>query len=134
MKPFELEKTLKLFFSDDSADQLAQAYLLLSGLENMRVEQGNESNTLIIHYSIEHYSLEGLEKALLKEGFQFKEKNWRDKLDEILIHYCEDVQYHNLHTPEHITKKNQSDVFAKAYEHQAHGDHDATPSELREVK
>ena len=60
MKPFELEKTRKLFFSDDSADQLAQAYLLLSGLENMRVEQGNENNTLIIHYSIEHYSLEGL--------------------------------------------------------------------------
>ena len=134
MRAFDIEKTRKLIFADDSPAQLEQAYLLLSGLENMKVERGEQANMLVVHYSLEHYSLEGLEKALTQEGFHFKEKNWHEILDDLFIHYCEDVQYHNLSTPEHPTKQNQADVFAQAYDHHQHGDRDATPNELREYK
>lgn len=133
MNPFELQKTRELVFSDDPSCQVEQAYLLLSGMENMKVERGAHANSLIIHYSLEHYTHEGLEHALLKEGFHFKE-NLLDKFHKHLVHYCEDVQYHNLSTPEHPTKKNESEVFAQVYEHHPHGNHDDTPKDLREYK
>jgi hypothetical protein len=39
-----------------------------------------------------------------------------------------------LSTPEHVTKKNESEVFAQVYEHHPHGNHDDTPKDLREYK
>ena len=120
-------------FGDDPSNQLEQAYLLLSGLENFHVERGSQSNSLLIRYSVQHYSLEALEKALVREGFRLKE-SLLDKLRKQLIHYCEDVQYHNLKTPEPRTKNNSQEIFVKAYGHHPHGNHDDTPKELREFK
>jgi len=97
----------------------------LSGLDDLQVENGPTSNSLLIRYSVEHYSLEGLEKALLEEGFTFN-YGWIRKLKNGFIHYCEDVQYHNLKSPEPRTKNNSQEVFVKAYEHHPHGDHDYT--------
>ncbi len=133
MNPFELQKTRELFFSEEPFCQLEQAYLLLSSMENMKVERGSQPNSLIIHYSLEHYTHEGLEQALLKEGFHFKE-GFFDKVIKQVVHYCEDVQYHNLSTPEHPTKKNESEVFAQVYDAHPHGNHDAPPKDLREYK
>ncbi len=133
MNPFELQKQRELIFSATPVDQLEQAYLLLSGLENFHVERGGLPNTLIICYSVLHYSLEGLEKALAKEGFQLRYTGF-GKLKRHLIHYCEDVQYHNLKIPEHNTKSPHPEIFVKAYEHHPHGDHDDTPKDLREFK
>jgi hypothetical protein len=133
MNPFELQKTRELYFSDEPANQLQQAYLLLSGMENMKVERGSETNCLIIHYSLEHYTHEGLEKALNKHGFHFKE-SLLDKVAKHFVHYCEDVQYHNLSTPEHATKKNESEVFAQVYEQHPHVSHDTPPKDTREYK
>lgn len=133
MNPFELLKTRELFFAEEPASQVEQAYLLLSGMENMKVERGHLANSLIIHYNLEHYTHEGLENALTKEGFHFKE-SLLDKVHKQMVHYCEDVQYHNLSTPEHPTKKNESEVFAKVYEQHQHGNHDDTPKDQREYK
>jgi len=133
MNPFELQKERVLVFGDDPSNQLEQAYLLLSGLENFHVERGSQSNSLLIRYSVQHYSLEALEKALVREGFRLKE-SLLDKLRKQLIHYCEDVQYHNLKTPEPRTKNNSQEIFVKAYGHHPHGNHDDTPKELREFK
>ena len=131
--PFELLKTRELFFSEEPASQVKQAHLLLSGMENLKVEPGTHPNSLIIHYSLEHYTQEGLENALTKEGFHFKE-SLLDIVHKHLVHYCEDVQYHNLSTPEHPTKKNESEVFAKVYGQQQHENHDDTRKDLREYK
>ena len=131
--PFELLKTRELFFSVEPSSQVSQAYLLLSGMENMKVEMGTVANSLIIHYSLEHYTHEGLENALTKEGFHFKE-TLLDKVHKHMVHYCEDVQCHNLTTPEHPTKKNESEVFAKVYGHQQHESHDELRKDLREYK
>lgn len=122
-----------LFFAAEPAGQLERALALLGGLENLQVEISSEPNRLRISYSLRDYSLEGLEAALKKAGFCFKE-NLLDKLSKKLIYYCEEVQYHNLSTPEHLTKSNTPVIFAKLYENHPHGDHDDTPKELRENK
>lgn len=122
-----------LFFAEEPAGQLERAYALLSGLENLRTEKGAEANSLRVTYNLRDYSLSGLETALKKAGFCFKE-NLLDKLGRKFIYYCEEVQYHNLNTPEHLTKSNTPVVFAKLYENHPHGDHDDTPKELREYK
>ncbi len=133
MNPFELHKQRVLVFADQPENQIEQAFLLLSGLDNMQVENGPTSNSLVIRYSVRHYSLEGLEKALIKEGFIFN-YGWLRKLKNGFVHYCEDVQYHNLKSPEPRTKNNSQEVFVKAYEHHPHGDHDDTPLDTREAK
>jgi len=122
-----------LFFAEEPSGQIERAYTLLCGLDNLQVSKGSESNSLRISYSLRDYSLEGLEAALKNAGFCFKE-NLLDKLGKKFIYYCEEVQYHNLNTPEHLTKSNTPVVFAKLYENHPHGDHDDTPKELRENK
>ncbi|HUX90185.1 MAG TPA: hypothetical protein VMV48_05790 [Gallionellaceae bacterium] len=122
-----------LFFAEEPAGQLERAHALLGGLENLAIEKVAEPNRLRISYSLRDYSLEGLEAALKKAGFCFKE-NLLDKLGRKFIYYCEDVQYHNLNTPEHLTKSNTPVIFAKLYENHPHGDHDDTPKELRDNK
>lgn len=132
MNPFEIQKSRTLTFAGGEA-QLSQAYELLSNLENMRVERCPQANTLRIHYSLEHYSLEGLEKALINEGFRFAD-SWPQRLYKVLLRYIEGVQYHNLGTPEHQVKNNHPEIFAQAYDQHAHGDRDETPKEMREYK
>ena len=122
-----------LYFATEPAGQIERAYALLNGLEKLRVEKCTVPTKLRISYSLRDYSLEGLEGALKKAGFCFKE-NLLNKLSKQLIYYCEDVQYHNLNTPEHLTKSNTPVIFAKLYEKHPHGDHDDTPKELREYK
>jgi hypothetical protein len=125
MNPFELQKERVLVFGDKPANQVDQAFSLLGALNKFHVEKIPSRNSLLIRYSVEHYSLEGLEKALIKEGFNFN-YSLLGKLKQTLIHYCEDVQYHNLKSPEPRTKNNSQEVFVKAYEQHQHGDHDNT--------
>lgn len=122
-----------LYFAAEPAGQLERAHALLLGLKNLQVDKGAEPDSLRISYSLRDYSLEGLEAALKNAGFSFKE-NLLDKLGKKFIFYCEEVQYHNLNTPEHLTKSNTPVIFAKLYENHPHGDHDDTPKELREYK
>lgn len=122
-----------LFFAEEPAGQLERAYALLLGLKNLQVDKGSEPCSLRISYSLRDYSLEGLEAALKEAGFSFRE-NLLDKLGKKFIFYSEEVQYHNLNTPEHLTKSNTPVIFAKLYENHPHGDHDDTPKELREYK
>ena len=133
INPFELQKERLLIFSAEPANQIFQAYLLLIGLDYFHVEKGPKPNSLLIRYSVQHYSLEALEKALTREGFRL-EYHLIDQIKKQLIYYCEDVQYHNLKTPEPRTKNNSQEIFVKAYELHPHGNHDDTPKELREFK
>jgi hypothetical protein len=129
----EINKQHVLYFAAEPAGQIERAYKLLNGLENLKVEMGSEPDSLRISYSLLDYSLERLENALILEGFCFRE-SMLHKLGKKLIYYCEDVQYHNLNTPEHLTKSNHPRIFTKIYDQHPHGDHDETPKELREYK
>lgn len=131
--PFETDKQRELFFASDPPGQAERAYELLRGLDGLKVEYGSQPNSLRISYSLVDYSLDGLEQALHKEGFRFDD-GVLQQISKKLIHYCEDVQYHNLNTPEHKTKSREREIFVKVYDQHAHGDHDDTPQDLREIK
>lgn len=131
--PPDAVKQRELVFSATPAGQVERAFELLSGLSDLRVERGTRPGRLLVSYSLLDYSLEGLEHALLKEGFQL-EDSALDQIGKKLIYYREEVEYHNLNVPERHNSARNREIFVKAYEHHLHGDHDDTPPELREYK
>ncbi len=131
--PPEALKHRELVFADPPPGQAERAYALLKGLDRFHVERGGDPNSLHISYSLADYSLEGVEQALIKEGFSLDDTAL-NQIERKLIHYRERVEYHNLNIPEWPAKGRDREAFAKAYEHHLHGDHDDTPPELREYK
>lgn len=131
--PFNLDKKRELIFSAEPDGQIEQAFLLLSGLPNCKVEPGSQPNRLLVTYNLHDYTLEGLETALTNEGFVL-DNSLSHSISRKIIYYCEDTTCHNMDIPVHPTKQNQSGVFVKAWEEQPHGDRDDTPPELRDYK
>lgn len=129
----ELEKQREIVFSDDLPGQADRAFQLLSGLPNCRVEHGETKNSLCVSYSLEHYTLEGLENALTEVGFSLDQSMLRS-IERNVIYYSEDTICHNMDIPMQLTKKKIREVFVKAYDQEPHGDHDETPPELRDYK
>ena len=133
INPFDLDKQRELIFSTEPPGQAEQAYLLLSGLPNCVVKRGDTPNSLRISYNLHDYTLEGLETALIEEGFHF-DNSLLHSISRKIIYYCEDTTCHNMDIPVHPTKQNQRGIFIKAWEEQPHGDRDETPSELRDYR
>lgn len=131
--PFELQKIRDLVFASEPLGQADRAFDLLDGLQSFKVEKTDDPARLRIHYSLLDYTLEGLELALSNEGF-ILDNSLSMMMARKLVYYCEEVQYHNLDTPEHPVKSHGREIFVKVYDHHAHGDHDDTPRELREFK
>ena len=129
----ELNKRRDIVFNAEPPGQTERAHLLLSGLPGCKVEYGDIPNVLIVSYNLRRYTLEGLENGLAEEGFQLDHSPLHS-ISRKIIYYCEDTICHNLDIPAHPTKKNEREVFVKAYEHEPHGDHDDTPPEFRDYK
>jgi len=129
----ELNKQRDIVFDSAYPGQTERALVLLSGLTDCKVEQGDSPNTLRVSYNLYQYTLEGIENGLAQEGFHLDNSPLHN-IGRKVIHYCEDTICHNLDIPTHPTKKNEREVFVKAYNRQPHGDHDDTPPELREYK
>jgi len=115
---FELNKQHDIVFSAEPSGQVERAYQRLS---------------LRVSYNLHHYTLEGLENGLTEQGFHL-DHSILHNVGRKIIYYCEDTICHNLDIPAHPTKKNEREVFVKAYSKGPHGDHDDTPPELREYK
>jgi len=133
INPSETQKRRELFFSAEPPGQAGRAYDLLKGLDDLQVEPGSQANSLVINYSLLDYSLKGLENGLIREGFSFDD-SLLHQLNRKLAHYGEEMQYHNLNTPELPVKSREREIFVRVYENHPHGDHDDTPQELREYK
>lgn len=131
--PSELNRQHDIVFDAESSNQIERAYLLLIGLPNCLVEYGEIPNSLRVSYNLRHYTLEGLENGLIEQGFRLNNGPLHS-IGRKVIYYCEDTLCHNLDIPVHPTKKNEREVFVKAYGDQPHGDHDDTPPELRDYK
>ncbi len=129
----ELEKQREIVFSEDLPGQADRAFQILSGLPNCKVEHGETMNSLRVSYSLEHYTLEGLENALTEVGFSLDQSMLRS-IERNVIYYSEDTICHNMDIPMQLTKKKIREVFVKAYDQEPHGDHDETPPELRDYK
>jgi hypothetical protein len=134
INPCDMHKKRELVFANEPADQVVKAYMLLDGLADCEVQHSEKTNTLVVGYSLEHYTLEGLERALTEQGFVL-DNNLLQRITRQVIYYCEDTELHNMGIPDHPTKKQEMEVFVQAYDHALHGDHDeTTPPELRRYK
>ena len=129
----ELNKQRDIVFSAEPPGQIARAFTLLSGLPGCKAEYSDTPNALRVSYNLHHYTLEGLEKGLTEEGFHLDHSPLHNIARQV-IYYCEDTTCHNMDIPVYPTKNNQREVFIKAYDHELHGDHDDTPTELRDYK
>lgn len=132
LNPFELHKTREITFSSEHPDDAARAQLLLIGLPDLTVEQ-TAPCVLKVSYNLHNYTLEGIEAAMVEEGFRL-DHSLLHSIGRKVIYYCEDTTCHNLDIPVHPTKMNQQTVFSSAYEHQHHADNDDIPTELRDLK
>ena len=129
----DLNKRRDIVFSAEPPGQIARAFQLLSGLPDCKVEYGDTPLALRVSYNLRHYTLEGLENGLAEEGFHLDHSPLHSIARQI-VYYCEDTLCHNLDIPAYPTKKNEREVFIKAYDHELHGDHDDTPPELRDYR
>lgn len=129
----ELHKQRVIVLTESPAGQAERAISFLSCLSECEVEPGDAQNELLVSYNLRHHTLEKLEALLIEEGFQL-EQSMLLNIERNIIHYCEDTICHNMDVPSHPTKKNERDVFVKAYEQKPHGDQDDTPPELLELK
>jgi hypothetical protein len=125
-------KHREIRFSKLKPDQVEQAFVLLAGLDGLTVAPGTVANGLSVWYEITDYSMQGLETALIDQGFHL-ESSLYCKLVRALVYFVEETQLRNMRQPERLIKKSH-EVYSKAWDHHPHGDHDDTPVDLREQK
>lgn len=131
MRPCDLEKNREIVFHHMPAGQAARALTLLQGLDGLIVEAAQGPNHLRVRYHVCEYTLEGLETALVSEGFHL-DNSLLSKLKRALAYFCESVQRSNVKANEPDIKSQQA--FMKVYENHLHGDRDDTPEEWRDYK
>jgi hypothetical protein len=129
----ELDKQRDIFFSPLHENQVERARQFLSDLPDCGVKQGDAQNSLIISYNLHQHTLKKLEGLLVENDFHLDHSVLRN-IERNVIHYCEDTICHNMDVPVHPTKKNEREVFIKAYELELHGDLDDSPPEIRDFK
>ena len=129
----ELNRQRTIIFSSEPGGQAQRALAFLSELPNCTAEPATDQNAILVSYNLLHHTLEQLESLLVEEGYSL-DQSMLINIERNIIHYCEDTICHNMDVPSHPTKKNEKEVFIKAYEHQPHGDQDDTPPEVQEFK
>lgn len=131
MEYADTERTRQLSFTRLPSGQAKEAFILLQDLPHLTVLSAVGDTGLLLQYELPFYTLEKIESALLDQGFHLDNALFI-KLKRSLIHYIESVQCQNLSQPEQSERSRR--IFAQVYEHHPHGDHDATPPELREYR
>jgi hypothetical protein len=131
MLPCDLDKTREIAFHALPPGQAARARELLHGLDDIEANLGVDDKVLVVRYNVMHYTLDGLEAALVEQGFHL-DNSLMQKLKRALARFCESVQRENvaINAPDVKSQK----VFARVYEQQVHGDKDETPEEWRAYK
>ena len=125
-------KHRELRFDHRHPEHVDEARKLLAGLDGMEIDDGLAPYSLSIWYEISEYSLEGLEAALVRQGFHLDQSLY-SKMMRTVVYFCEETQMRNMRVPERLIKKSH-EVYSKAWEHHPHGDHDETPPELRQER
>ncbi len=131
MLPCDLDKTREIVFHPLPPDQAERARQLLDGLDGIEASLGQAAHVLIVRYSVMHYTLEGLETALMVQGFHL-DNSLLQKVRRALARFCERVQRENVQVNAPDIKSQK--IFARVYEQHLHGDKDDTPEEWRAYK
>ena len=126
--PGEL-KQREIRFDHTRPEQVEEARLLLSGLRALDVDLGHHDHSLTVYYDIREYTLQGLETALVRHGFQL-DHSVVVQLGRAIVYFCEETQLRNMRQPERLIKKS-NEIYSKAWDLHLHGDHDETPPDLR---
>lgn len=131
MRPCDLEKSREIVLHPLPPGQVARALALLEGLEGLSVGVGITPHCLIVRYHVCEYTLEGIELALVSQGFHL-DNSLMSKLRRALAYFSESVQRRNVAADEPDFKSQQA--FMRVYERHLHGDRDETPEEWRGYK
>ena len=131
MRPCDLEKDREIVFHPLPPGQAERARVLLEGLDGLTVMTAADGCRLQVRYHVCEYTLEGLESALVEQGFHL-DNSLLTKLKRALAYFCEGVQRRNVAANEPDIKSQQA--FMKVYERHLHGDRDDTPEEWRFYK
>ena len=126
----ETQKRRQLLFSAVPPDQASQAGSLLKSLEGMEVALGPKPNSLSVMYDLRNYTLQGLERALIQQGFTLSDTLYL-RLRRAVLYYSEETQLRNMRMPERLLKKSH-EIYSRAWDKHPHGDHDDTPPDLRQ--
>lgn len=127
----DLNKTREICFSPLPQGQREQCLQLLAGLEHLQAQPVARPCCVLLEYNLLHYTLKGLETALIAQGFRL-ESSLLLRIRRALIYYCEEVQMENLGEPGPTRKT--CEIFIQAYGLHPHGDRDETPPEWREYR
>jgi hypothetical protein len=125
------QRKREICFKPMPAGQAERALRLLKGLNDLDVVAGPHPKCITVRYSLLHYTLKGLEKALASQGFELDD-TFGARLKRALFRYSEEIDSDNLRAPER--EQTRREIFARAYEHHPHGDRDKTPEVWREYK
>ncbi|HMM47016.1 MAG TPA: hypothetical protein PKC12_03445 [Thiobacillaceae bacterium] len=131
MSSGELEKNREIVFHPLPPGQLKRALTLLQGLDGLVVEAGPGANRLLVRYRVCEYTLEGIESALMIDGFHL-DNSLLSKLKRSLAYFSESVQRRNILA--NVPDINSQKAFIAAYDRRLHGDSDDTPEEWRRYK
>lgn len=126
------ERKRLLRFDPALPEQSARALQLLDGIERLDVKAGRQPNTLCIRYSVSDYTLQGIEAALMSQGFHLDNGLWQ-RIGRLFAYFGEETELRNLAMPERLLKKS-NEAYSKVWERHPHGDHDDTPPDLRQEK
>lgn len=126
-----LMKHRELRFCRRCPRTLDEALRLLEKLGGVAVT-GHRDRAVAIEYRLTDHSFRSIERAFRKQGFVL-DASLIMRFMRAVLYFCEDTQLRNLRQPERLIKKS-NEIYVQAWEHHAHGDHDDTPSELREYR
>ncbi|WP_019915750.1 hypothetical protein [Methyloversatilis discipulorum] len=126
-----LMKHRELRFCRRCPRRVDEALALLAAVGGISVTaQGDR--IVAIEYSLTDHSFRSIERALRAHGFVL-DGSLKMRLIRTMLYFCEDTQLRNLKQPERLIKKS-NEIYVQAWQHHPHGDHDDTPSELREYR
>mgnify|MGYP003488956699 CR=1 FL=1 len=129
MRPCDLEKIREIVFHDLPAGQVERALILLEGLDGLVVTAGPDGSRLLVRYHICEYTLEGLEAALVSQGFHL-DNSLLNKLLRALHYYSEEAQCANLGVHSGL-RHHTLDIFIHRYQLLPHGCRDNRPDHWR---
>lgn len=96
----DLIKTRRIAFAGLTADDIRSIVDILSELEHVEALPGEDGCSMVVTYSIVEHKLDELESVLSAQGYRL-DSNLLERIRLGLIHFTEEIQQGNLHTPLH---------------------------------
>lgn len=128
----ELIKTRRISFTGLTADDICSVADILSELEHVEALPGEDGSSVVVTYSIAEHKLDEMESVLSAQGYRL-DSNLLERIRLGLIHFTEEIQQDNLHTPLHSPTRDDRLHAIYANAHERHLDESAPlpPEELR---